>query len=127
MRTGLLCGSNRLPIWCALLKIALAPACPARHPPLCLHTASPAGELRLVGISQPEKIAQISVRNDAAFLWSTVGITSVLALVLGQLPGDWGFFSAYLAGEQGGTHAWRPGQVMSGGQLLLHASLYAVA
>ncbi|KAL4452273.1 hypothetical protein ABPG75_007935 [Micractinium tetrahymenae] len=56
------------------------------------------GELRLVGVSQPEKIAQISVRNDAAFLWSTVGVTSVIALVLGQLPGDWGFFSAYLAG-----------------------------
>ena len=34
-----------------------------------------------MGISQPEKIAQISVRNDAAFLFSVVGSTSVAAVV----------------------------------------------
>lgn len=92
------------------------------------------GELRLVGVKQPEKIAQLSVRNDAggdgrgsiergssssriracwhwvqhmylapptlcaAFLFSVVGTTSVAAVVLGQLPGDWGFFSSYLIG-----------------------------
>ena len=56
------------------------------------------GELRQAGIKAPEKIAQISVRNDAAFLISVVGTTSVAAVVLGQLPGDWGFFSAYLTG-----------------------------
>lgn len=83
--------------------IASGPSLQYAHsrPPL----PRPAGELRLVGVSQPEKIAQISVRNDAAFLWSTVGVTSVIALVLGQLPGDWGFFSAYLAGERGGACA----------------------
>jgi hypothetical protein len=58
------------------------------------------GELRLVGIKQPEKIAQVSVRNDAAFLFSVVGSTSVIAMVLGQLPGDWGFFGSYLTGGQ---------------------------
>ncbi|PSC72294.1 hypothetical protein C2E20_4561 [Micractinium conductrix] len=56
------------------------------------------GELRMVGVKQPEKIAQISVRNDAAFLITVVGTTSVAAVLLGQLPGDWGFFSAYLCG-----------------------------
>lgn len=56
------------------------------------------GELRMVGIKAPEKIAQISVRNDAAFLISVVATTSVMAVVLGQLPGDWGFFGAYLSG-----------------------------
>ena len=56
------------------------------------------GELRMVGIKQPEKIAQVSVRNDAAFLFSVVGSTSVIAVVLGQLPGDWGFFGSYLTG-----------------------------
>ncbi len=112
----------------------------------------------MVGISQPEKIATISVRNDAAFLFSVVGTTSIAAVVsvatqsrcwagrlgwadgwgpemragslywgcspqlrtgrcppavlvllpsstalqvLGQLPGDWGFFSSYLTGEPG--------------------------
>lgn len=56
------------------------------------------GELRLVGIKSPEQIAKVSVRNDAAFLMTTVGVTSVLAVVLGQLPGDWGFWGAYGTG-----------------------------
>ena len=47
-----------------------------------------AGELRLVGVKQPESIGKISVRNDAAFLFSVVATTSVLAVVLGQLPGE---------------------------------------
>lgn len=56
------------------------------------------GELRLVGVKAPEGIAKVSVRNDAAFLMSVVGTSSVAAVVLGQLPGDWGFFSSYLVG-----------------------------
>lgn len=56
------------------------------------------GELRLVGVKSPEAIAKVSVRNDAAFLFSVVASTSVAAVVLGQLPGDWGFFSSYLVG-----------------------------
>lgn len=81
--------------WPVLQK--LTNALPAvRTPPL------PPGELRMVGVKQPEKIAQISVRNDAAFLITVVGTTSVAAVLLGQLPGDWGFFSAYLCGEN--TH-----------------------
>lgn len=56
------------------------------------------GELRMVGIKDPQQIAKVSVRNDASFLISVVGITSVLAVVLGQLPGDWGFWGAYGTG-----------------------------
>jgi hypothetical protein len=56
------------------------------------------GELRQVGVKQPDAIGVPSVRNDAAFLATVVGTTSVLALVLGQLPGDWGFFGMYLSG-----------------------------
>ena len=48
------------------------------------------GELRQIGIKEPEVIGVPSVRNDAAFLAAVVGGSSVLALVLGQLPGDWG-------------------------------------
>lgn len=63
-------------------------------------TRRPVGfaDLRLVGIKSPEAIGRVSVRNDAAFLFSVVGTTSVAAVVLGQLPGDWGFFSSYLVG-----------------------------
>ena len=50
------------------------------------------GELRMMGVKEPEAIAKVSVRNDAAFLMTTVGASSVGALVLGQLPGDWGFW-----------------------------------
>ncbi|KAG2489980.1 hypothetical protein HYH03_011609 [Edaphochlamys debaryana] len=57
------------------------------------------GELRQVGIKSPDKIAVPSVRNDAAFLITVVGSTSLLAVVAGAtLPGDWGFFSSYLIG-----------------------------
>jgi hypothetical protein len=40
-----------------------------------------------VGVKQPESIGKVSVRNDAAFLFAVVATTSVLAVVLGQLPG----------------------------------------
>lgn len=56
------------------------------------------GELRQVGIKTPDAIGVPSVRNDAAFLAAVVGGSSVLALLLGQLPGDWGFFGMYLSG-----------------------------
>lgn len=56
------------------------------------------GDLRMVGVKSPEAIAQVSVRNDAAFLFSVVMASSVIAVVLGQLPGDWGFFLSYLTG-----------------------------
>lgn len=73
------------------------------------------GELRMVGVKQPEKIAQVSVRNDAAFLFSVVGSTSVLAVVLGQLPGDWGFFGAYLTGGWVGEWVGGPGRPLQKG------------
>jgi hypothetical protein len=47
----------------------------------------------------PDKLAVPSIRNDAAFLASSVLFFSVLAVLLGQLPGDWGFFTSYLAGS----------------------------
>eukprot|EP00891_Asterochloris_glomerata_P002802 jgi/Astpho2/2802/e_gw1.00050.156.1_t len=56
------------------------------------------GELRNVGIKAPEAIAKPSVRNDAAFLGTTVLTTSVIAVAAGSLPGDWGFFVPYLTG-----------------------------
>ena len=68
------------------------PPSPLPHRPL------PTGELKLVGIKNPEAIARPSVRNDAAFLFSVVASSSLLAVVLGQLPGDWGWFGSYLAG-----------------------------
>lgn len=34
----------------------------------------------------------------ALSLLAPAGVFSVLAVVLGQLPGDWGFFGAYLTG-----------------------------
>lgn len=54
------------------------------------------GELRKVGIKQPEVIGKATARNEAAFLATTVGTTSLLALFAGQLPGDWGFFVPFL-------------------------------
>ena len=56
------------------------------------------GELRQVGIKDPEKVAVPSVRNDAAFLATTVLGSSAAAVLVGQLPGDWGGFGAYLVG-----------------------------
>lgn len=56
------------------------------------------GELRRVGIKNPEVIGTPSARNDAAFLITLVLVTSVVAVAGGQLPGDWGFFVPYLTG-----------------------------
>lgn len=57
------------------------------------------GELRLVGVKAPEAVGKPSVRNDAAFLVTTVGSSSLAAVLCGALlPGDWGFFSSYLVG-----------------------------
>lgn len=57
------------------------------------------GDLKLMGIKEPEKIARPTVRNDAAFIVAVVGGTSVVAVLAGQLPGDWGFFVPYLVGS----------------------------
>ncbi|KAJ7561081.1 hypothetical protein O6H91_03G013200 [Diphasiastrum complanatum] len=56
-------------------------------------------ELTTLGIKNAENLAVPSVRNDAAFLATVVGTTSVLAVFAGQLPGDWGFFVPYLVGS----------------------------
>ena len=56
------------------------------------------GELKRVGVKVPDAIAKVSVRSDATFLITTVGVSSIAAVALSQLPGDWGFFSAYLVG-----------------------------
>jgi hypothetical protein len=57
------------------------------------------GELRQVGIKAPEKIAQPSTRNDAAFLATVTLSTSLFAVLAGAvLPGDWGFFTSYSIG-----------------------------
>lgn len=47
------------------------------------------GELSKVGIRKSDTIGKPSVRNDAAFLYTLVGVTSVVAVAAGQLPGDW--------------------------------------
>ena len=57
------------------------------------------GELKLVGVKAPDAVATPTVRNDAAFLATVVGGSSVLALLAGSLlPGDLSGFGAYLAG-----------------------------
>lgn len=70
-----------LPFAAALISVAEL-GTPTRSTSPLLHPHPIAtGELRMVGISQPEKIATISVRNDAAFLFSVVGTTSIAAVV----------------------------------------------
>ncbi|CAM6116441.1 unnamed protein product [Calypogeia fissa] len=56
-------------------------------------------ELTTLGIKNAENLAIPSVRNDIAFLATVVGITSLLAVISSQLPGDWGFFVPYLVGS----------------------------
>uniref|UniRef100_A0ACD5UUB4 Uncharacterized protein n=1 Tax=Avena sativa TaxID=4498 RepID=A0ACD5UUB4_AVESA len=56
-------------------------------------------ELTTLGIKNAENLAIPSVRNDAAFLFTVVGTTGFLAVLAGQLPGDWGFFVPYLTGS----------------------------
>lgn len=48
------------------------------------------GDLRMIGITAPEQIAIPGVRNDLTFLTTVVGVSSVAAVLVGQLPGDWG-------------------------------------
>ncbi|XP_039123961.1 uncharacterized protein LOC120260534 isoform X4 [Dioscorea cayenensis subsp. rotundata] len=62
-----------------------------------LHTSL--RELTTIGIKNAENLAIPSVRNDAAFLFTVVGTTSFVAVLAGQLPGDWGFFVPYLIGS----------------------------
>ncbi|KAI9165098.1 hypothetical protein LWI28_007600 [Acer negundo] len=56
-------------------------------------------ELTTLGMKNAENLAIPSVRNDAAFLFTVVGSTGFLAVLAGQLPGDWGFFLSYLIGS----------------------------
>lgn len=56
-------------------------------------------ELTTLGIKNAENLAIPSVRNDANFLFTVVGSTGFLAVLAGQLPGDWGFFVPYLLGS----------------------------
>ncbi|XP_056696498.1 uncharacterized protein [Spinacia oleracea] len=56
-------------------------------------------ELTTLGIKNAENLAIPSVRNDAAFLATVVGTTGFVAVLAGQLPGDWGFFVPYLVGS----------------------------
>ncbi|KAJ4812832.1 Heat-inducible transcription repressor HrcA [Rhynchospora pubera] len=56
-------------------------------------------ELTTLGIKNAENLAIPSVRNDAAFLSTVVGVTGALAVLAGQLPGDWGFFVPYIIGS----------------------------
>ncbi|EIE27406.1 hypothetical protein COCSUDRAFT_52156 [Coccomyxa subellipsoidea C-169] len=56
------------------------------------------GDLKRVGVLNPSGIGVASIRNDKAFLFSVVGVTSVVAVAAGFLPGDWGFFVPYLTG-----------------------------
>jgi len=52
-------------------------------------------ELTTVGIQNQESIGVPSIRNDAAFLISVVGVTSFFAVIFQFLPGEWGFFMPY--------------------------------
>ena len=45
------------------------------------------GELKQAGVKDPKQIAIPSVRNDAAFLASVLGVSSVVAVLALQLPG----------------------------------------
>lgn len=39
-----------------------------------------------------------NLKTVLSFSCTLAGVFSVLAVILGQLPGDWGFFSSYLTG-----------------------------
>ncbi|KAG0499627.1 hypothetical protein HPP92_004318 [Vanilla planifolia] len=56
-------------------------------------------ELTTLGIKNAENLANPSVRNDAALLFTILGATGFLAVIAGHLPGDWGFFVPYLIGS----------------------------
>ena len=75
-----------------------------------------AGELRLVGVKDPEALGRVSVRNDAAFLFSVVATTSVAAVVLGQLPGGCARGPARAGlGVGYAFHRWNRGREVSAG------------
>ncbi|TKW06868.1 hypothetical protein SEVIR_7G268850v4 [Setaria viridis] len=67
--------------------------------PYVSRRTTPLRELTTLGIKNAENLAIPSVRNDAAFLFTVVGTTGFLAVLAGQLPGDWGFFVPYLIGS----------------------------
>jgi hypothetical protein len=52
----------------------------------------------MIGVKAPEQLGKLSVRNDLAFLTTVVLCSSLGAVVLGQLPGMWGFWGAYGTG-----------------------------
>lgn len=86
----------------ALKDLGAAGALPkwgsASNPPLQRRSIL-LGELRQVGIKAPDKVAVPTIRNDAAFLLTVVGGSSVLAVLAGALlPGDLSGFGAYAAG-----------------------------
>ena len=80
------------------------------------------GELSRVGIRKSDIIGEPSVRNDAAFLYTLVGVTSVVAVAAGQLPGDW-------VGQAMHLHLSGPTSIMSDSPsnwyTLLHKGLVA--
>lgn len=48
------------------------------------------GELKRVGVKDPQAIGTPSTRNEASFLFAVVMSTSLVAVVAGVvLPGDW--------------------------------------
>lgn len=47
------------------------------------------GELKRFGVKNTGAIATPTIRNERAFLVTVVGVTSVLAVLGGFLPGDW--------------------------------------
>ncbi|RAL44008.1 hypothetical protein DM860_014145 [Cuscuta australis] len=67
--------------------------------PYVSRRTTPVRELAMLGIKNAENLGIPSVRNDAAFLFTVVGTTGFLAVLAGQLPGDWGFFVPYLVGS----------------------------
>lgn len=55
-------------------------------------------QLAECGINNPSELAVGSVRNDAAFFGTVVIGSSLLAVIAGFLPGDWGFWGMYFSG-----------------------------
>ncbi|EPS69665.1 hypothetical protein M569_05099, partial [Genlisea aurea] len=67
--------------------------------PYVSRRTTPLRELTSLGIKNAENLAIPSAGNDAAFLFTVVGITGFSGVLAGQLPGDWGFFVPYLLGS----------------------------
>eukprot|EP00898_Chlorokybus_atmophyticus_P004771 jgi/Chlat1/5295/Chrsp35S05196 len=66
--------------------------------PKLVRRAVNVNEITRMGVKNAESLAIPSERNNLAFLVTVVGSTSVVAVLAGQLPGDWGFFVPYLTG-----------------------------